>query len=198
MTSVASLSVPCSAALGLFEFAYNRLAGLESLWREKKAEAHIPHRTCVALGLFNVLDDAKEENDLVRRDALLAELGALATAHPDAVEVRELLAMGLLNALIHATDAGDLVRRDLERRGPAVAALQELLIVQTRVAIHNRLAFCVEPPRAPRELHRSQRDFHETTLLRSALFTRKRYFPYAQPFLAIRIKGPHGPKPGDP
>lgn len=31
-------------ALGLFEFAYNRLAELESIWPEKKAKAHISHR----------------------------------------------------------------------------------------------------------------------------------------------------------
>jgi hypothetical protein len=70
------------------------------------------------MGVFNTLVDAKAEEDLARRDALLGELRALREGHPDDAAVREQLAMGLVHKWFYA-DAED----DVERRG---AILQEL------------------------------------------------------------------------
>lgn len=67
--------------------------------------------TLLAMGVFNTLNQAKDEGDLAQRDALLEELRALAAAHDEAT-VQKLLAMGLSNTLNHAQDEGDLVRRD--------------------------------------------------------------------------------------
>src|SRR6267378_63694 len=44
--------------------------------------------------------DAKAENDLARRDALLNELRALAQAYPDHDAMRQSLAGGLVNTLV--------------------------------------------------------------------------------------------------
>ena len=49
-------------------------------------------RENLANGLFNALIDAKAEEDLPRRDALLEALRALARAHADDAAVREPLA----------------------------------------------------------------------------------------------------------
>jgi hypothetical protein len=53
-------------------------------------------------GLFNTLIEAREEGDLVRRDALLDELRALASSYPNDGAVRDRLAWGLFNTLAHA------------------------------------------------------------------------------------------------
>jgi hypothetical protein len=53
----------------------------------------------LATGLFNTLIDAKAEDDLSRRDALLDELRALASTYPDDPPVREQLVNGLFNTL---------------------------------------------------------------------------------------------------
>ncbi len=45
------------------------------------------------MGLFATLVDAKAEDDLARRDALLDELRALAAAYPDDPAVREIIAL---------------------------------------------------------------------------------------------------------
>jgi hypothetical protein len=45
-------------------------------------------RRRLAGGLFNTLNDAKAEDDLARRDALLDELRALARAFPDDAAAR--------------------------------------------------------------------------------------------------------------
>lgn len=66
----------------------------------------------VAMGLFNTLIAAKEEEDLAWRDALLDELRALATAHPDDPAVREHLSGGLVNTLMSAKFEKDLTRGD--------------------------------------------------------------------------------------
>jgi hypothetical protein len=62
--------------------------------------------------LFNTLIDAKAEDDLPRRDALLDELRALSAANPADAAVREQLAKGLFNTLIDAKAEDDLPRRD--------------------------------------------------------------------------------------
>ena len=61
---------------------------------------------------MNTLNHATAEDDLTRRDALLDELRALATAHPEEAAVRQQLAGGLLNALNDAKAEDDLARRD--------------------------------------------------------------------------------------
>ena len=66
----------------------------------------------LAIALVNTLNHAKDEQDLARRDGLLAELRVLASAHPEDAAVREQLAMGLFNTLYHAKDEQDLARRD--------------------------------------------------------------------------------------
>ncbi|MGA7266075.1 MAG: hypothetical protein WBX30_35090, partial [Stellaceae bacterium] len=55
-----------------------------------------------AAALVFTQDDAKAEDDLARRDGLLAELRALARAFPDDAGVRDQLAMGLFNTQIDA------------------------------------------------------------------------------------------------
>jgi len=55
-------------------------------------------REHLARGLFITLLDAKVEDNLARRDALLGELRALASAYPDDAPVREQLALGLFEA----------------------------------------------------------------------------------------------------
>jgi hypothetical protein len=52
-------------------------------------------RQQVAKGLFDTLIDAKTEDDLARRDAVLAELRALAKAFPDDALIREMPATTL-------------------------------------------------------------------------------------------------------
>lgn len=92
-------------------------------------------RTLLAMGLLNTLNDAKDEEDLARRDVLLAELRALSEAHPEDAAVREQLAMGLFNTLIDAKDEEDRSPRDallaelrtLSKAHPEDAAVRELL-----------------------------------------------------------------------
>jgi hypothetical protein len=43
------------------------------------------------MGLFKTIFNAREEQDLKRRDALLEELRTLARAHPDDTRMSELL-----------------------------------------------------------------------------------------------------------
>jgi hypothetical protein len=59
--------------------------------------------------LFNAMFDAKADDDLARRDALLDELRALPADFPDDAAVREPLAIGLFNT---AEAEHDLTRRD--------------------------------------------------------------------------------------
>ena len=66
----------------------------------------------LSAGLLNTLNDAKAEDDLDRRDALLDELRALARTYSDDAAVRELLAGGLFNTLNDAKAEDDLARRD--------------------------------------------------------------------------------------
>jgi hypothetical protein len=60
-------------------------------------------REPLAKGLFLTLIDSKEENDLQRRDALLAEMRRLQQAWPQDAAVRQPLAIGLFDALIQAS-----------------------------------------------------------------------------------------------
>jgi hypothetical protein len=61
--------------------------------------------------LFNTQIDAKAEEDLDRRDALLDELRKMASSYPDNAAVREHLAMALFNTLNDAeAEEGDLAR----------------------------------------------------------------------------------------
>jgi len=113
------LSVLCVAAATLFgmEPPQEIKEKFESVLRTISDE--IPEaRVLVAASLFNTLNQAKEEKDLNRRDALLQELRDLAGQYPDDPAVRENLAMGLFNTLNQAKEEKNLNRRD--------ALLQEL------------------------------------------------------------------------
>ncbi|MGI5940449.1 MAG: hypothetical protein ACOX8V_07195, partial [Thermoleophilia bacterium] len=66
----------------------------------------------LAMGLFNARNDAKEEDDLTRRDELFHELRTLANAHPYDAMVRVGLTGGLFNTLNDAKKEGNLTRRD--------------------------------------------------------------------------------------
>ena len=63
-------------------------------------------------------------------------------------------------------DVGDAIAlpdaHRLQGRRPAVAALEELRVGQSQVAIDDGLAVGIEPTGASREFHRRQRDFHWT------------------------------------
>ena len=74
--------------------------------------AGAPERRYLAIGLFNTLVNAKEDDDLKRRDALLDELRQLAGQFPNDAEVCKQLAGGLVNTLVYAKDEDDLTRRD--------------------------------------------------------------------------------------
>jgi hypothetical protein len=90
----------------------------------------------LAMGLFNTLVGAKAEEDLPRRDALLEELRALATAYPEDAAVREPLAKGLFNTLNDAKAEEDLPRRDalLEELRALASAYPEDAAVRERLA----------------------------------------------------------------
>ena len=66
----------------------------------------------VSMAILNTLVHAKKANDLARRDALLDELRALASNHPDQPAVREPLANALFNTLCYAKEENDFERRD--------------------------------------------------------------------------------------
>ncbi len=107
------------------------LLGVRELISSKKAS----FAPLMAMGLFNTLIDAKEEEELARRDTLLDELRALAEAWPEDAAVREKLAMGLVNTLSVSKDEQDLARRDtlldelraLAKAWPEDAAVREQL-----------------------------------------------------------------------
>ncbi len=96
---------------------------------------HASALVLAAMGLINTLNDAKAENDLARRDALLEELRSLARVQPADGAVREQLANGLFNTLNDAKAENDLARRDalleelrsLARAHPADGAVREQL-----------------------------------------------------------------------
>jgi hypothetical protein len=78
-------------------------------------------RSQLANGLFITRNDAKAEDDLARRDALLEELRGLAGAHPEDAAVREQLAKGLARTMLDAVDEGQPERR--AKLGEALRAL---------------------------------------------------------------------------
>jgi hypothetical protein len=87
-------------------------------------------------GLYNTLNNAKDEGDPVRRDALLEELRALAGAHPGDAAVRENLAAGLFNTLYHAK-----AQHDLARRGALLDELRALAAAHPEdAAVREKLA----------------------------------------------------------
>src|SRR5206468_3300949 len=63
-------------------------------------------------------------------------------------------------------DVGDAIARldaeALQRRGPPVAAVEELLVAETQAAIDDGFAVPVQGPRPARELQRREWDFHES------------------------------------
>ncbi|MGH7121060.1 MAG: hypothetical protein ACREFP_19075 [Acetobacteraceae bacterium] len=85
--------------------AVNKLAG--------PFAGHAPLREALASVLYNTLNDAKAEERLERRDALLEELRALARAWPDDAAVRERLAKGLGFASLWCAELGDAAAQDL-------------------------------------------------------------------------------------
>jgi hypothetical protein len=89
----------------------------------------------LSAGLFNTLIEAKAEDDLAHRRALLDELRALARTYPDETTVRQRLANGLFDTLTNTKAENDLARRDalldelrtLARTYPDDAAVREQL-----------------------------------------------------------------------
>ena len=69
-------------------------------------------RYALVLGLVIAVKNAKAENDLARRDALMEELRQLHRAYPEDAAVREQLAKGLVNTQVDAKAENDLARRD--------------------------------------------------------------------------------------
>ena len=92
-------------------------------------------RYALVLGLVIAVKNAKAENDLARRDALMEELRQLHRAYPEDAAVREQLAKGLVNTQVDAKAENDLARRDalmedlrqLHRAYPEDAAVRERL-----------------------------------------------------------------------
>ena len=90
----------------------------------------------LAIGLFNALLYAKQEEKLELRDQLLREVRELAARYPEAA-VREQLAKGLFNALVYAQQEGKPELRDnlleelreLTGRYPDDAAVRERLAI---------------------------------------------------------------------
>ena len=95
----------CEAAITLLE---QRADTNVTLRAARVARAEPRAAPLMAMGLYNTLNHAKQEDDLARRDALLGELRALAEAHQDDAAARENLAMGLLNRLVESADEDDL------------------------------------------------------------------------------------------
>jgi hypothetical protein len=102
--SANAINTACSTALkaGTYRFKdLRRLLGQPTAVRQQ-----------MACGLFHALIDAREENDLQRRDAFLVEMRQLQQAWPQDPTVREPLANGLFSALIRAKEENNLQRRD--------------------------------------------------------------------------------------
>jgi hypothetical protein len=112
----------CQSALSAFALpltAPNRLLGVTAdLNATPQSVAPL-----LATGLFNTLVDAKAENDLKRRDALLSDLQTLAHDHPEDDTVRKQLAKGIFNTLIHAKEENNLQLRDALLAGLQTLAL---------------------------------------------------------------------------
>ena len=92
-------------------------------------------RELLANGLFTTHYHSKDEENLIRRDALLDELRALNLQHPDDGAVRKHLAGSLNNTQIHSKDENNLIRRDalleelraLAKRHPDDSVLAEIM-----------------------------------------------------------------------
>ena len=126
----------CRAALSLFGIRNIDPAALLTAARAAREDGtHAAVAPLLAMGLYNTLFDAKQEEALERRDALLEELRQLARAYPDDAAVREQLAKGLYNTLNDAKQEEALERRDalleelrqLARAYPDDAAVREQL-----------------------------------------------------------------------
>ncbi len=102
----------CAAGVSLLgerlaSFASNAVRESVGLARD-----HPDVAVLVAMGLYNELKAAKDENHLARRDTLLDGLRELARAHPDDRAVGESTARGLFDTLNDAKDENHLPRRD--------------------------------------------------------------------------------------
>jgi hypothetical protein len=103
-----------------------------------------PVREPLAMGLFLALTDAKEANELTRRDALFEELRGLQRAHPEDAAVREWLVKGLFSTLTDAKQENGLQRRDdllvelreLRQRWPEDHFLRDLFCVVSTTSCH--------------------------------------------------------------
>ncbi len=116
------------SALSLYELRIDPGLLLECV---RAARASPQAAPLLSMGLLSTLESAKEENDLQRRDDLLAELRVLAQAHPEEPAVRQSLALGLSITLFHASQENDLQRRDdllTELRNLAQARPQEAAV----------------------------------------------------------------------
>ncbi len=98
--------------VGLGENTQVRSGVLISGARQAGASEFAAIAPLLAIGLSDALNQAKAEDDLARRDALLEELRALAGAHPEDAAVRAQLARGLFATVNYAKNEDDLARRD--------------------------------------------------------------------------------------
>ena len=101
----------CQSALSLFELPLTAPDQIVDITAALGTTPQ-PSILLLAMGLFNTLNHAKEEQNLLRRDALLSDLRTLANNHPEDAAVREQLAKGLFNTLNHAKQEKNLLRRD--------------------------------------------------------------------------------------
>jgi len=110
--AILSLIISAHALVGDLSYNVDEVSTLLKARESLSQETGQGSVGLLAMGLFNTHLAAQQEGDLSRRDALLKELRALATAWPDDAAVRENLAMGLFNTLNAAQQEGDLSRRD--------------------------------------------------------------------------------------
>jgi hypothetical protein len=168
----------CQSALSLFALpltAPNRLIGVTADLKT------IPLSVAplLATGLYNNLGDARDEKNLQRRDAILAELRTLVLNHPEDAAVRELLAKGLFNVLFDAKEENDLPRRDalltdlqtLAHNHPEDAAVRE----QLSSGLFNTLIYAKDENNLPRrdnllaDLQTLAQDHPEDAIVRKQL-----------------------------
>ena len=102
----------CEASRTLFSERNSSPASMIEGVQQARRSRETGFGLILAAGLVNTLNQAKTEDDLAGRDALLGELRNLAQDYPNDAAVRWLLAVGLRYTLNHAKTEGNLNRRD--------------------------------------------------------------------------------------
>jgi hypothetical protein len=168
----------CEAAVTFFD---ERLASSDALIKgawEAKRLPELGVGFVLAAAFVNVLGEARANDYLVRRDALLVELRALAYAYPDDAAVRQRLAMGLFNTLF---DENNPARRD--------ALLDELHALARahpdEATVHQPLAAAVRHELSTSLMNTLQDAEEDNPTLRDALFAELRGLAHAYPDEAV-------------